>query len=190
MKRTLLGVLLGLTMLSAPAHAVVIDNFGVNPTSADGAFSNDPTDGPAPFFDQYLFQLNGTSFVTVVTGSNTFASGGITGPFGIQSFTGAIYQIVGGVDTAPGVSNGGLDILMFGPTLATLCASGLCQEFDANGILNAGNYYLALAGVAGSLAGYGGNLSVSETPIPGAAWLFGSVIAGGVLLRRRRKSLV
>jgi MYXO-CTERM domain-containing protein len=53
-----------------------------------------------------------------------------------------------------------------------------------------GSYYLAIAGNAGQFAGYGGNLSVAETPIPGAVWLFASGAAGlGALLRRRKKKL-
>src|SRR5207344_3040658 len=134
--RLVMGVL-ALAALAMPAKATIIGpGFGINPTSAAGAFSNDPN-GPGVggvFFDQYLFSLVGPAFVTVTTASNTFAAGGITGPFGIQNFTGAIYQIVGGVDPLPGVSNGGLDVLLFGPQAATLCASQLCQQLDGNGI--------------------------------------------------------
>ncbi len=177
--------------LSTPASAVIVGNFGVNPSSAAGDFSNDPN-GPVGglFFDQYLFQLVGSSFVSVISATNTFATGGVTGPNGIQNFTGAIYQIVGAPDVLPG----GDDILRFGPQAATLCASGLCQTLAANGILGAGNYYLAIAGIAGATAGYGGNLSVAElsqVPLPGAVWLFGSVLGGAgavhQLLKRRRQ---
>jgi hypothetical protein len=185
--RKLLLATAALAALSLPASAtIIVPGFCVNPTCAAGAFSNDPN-GPGVggvFFDQYLFTLNGAGFVTVTTASNTFAAGGITGPFGIQNFSGAIYEIVGLPDVLPG----GDDILKFGPQLATLCASGLCQELDGNGFLAAGNYYLAIAGNAGSLAGYGGNLSVAEVPIPGAVWLFGGGLAGlGAMLRRRKR---
>ena len=185
-------LLLATTLLFAPlasAQAAVISTFGINPTSAAGAFSNDPN-GPllgGLFFDQYTFNLLGTSFVSVVTASNTFAVGGIDGPFGIQNFTGAIYEIVGLIDPLPG----GDDILRFGPQAATLCGSGLCQELDGNGILPGGSYYLAIAGVAGELAGYGGNLSVAqlpEVPLPAAVWMFGGALGlGGMLLRKRKK---
>jgi hypothetical protein len=113
----------------------------------------------------------------VTTASNTFAVGGITGPFGIQNFTGAIYEIVGAVDALPG----GDDILKFGPQLATLCGSGLCQQLDGVGLMLPGSYYLAIAGNAGQFAGYGGNLSVAETPIPGAIWLFGTIASLGAM---------
>ena len=179
------AIAIGLATFAAPAHAAIIGpGFGVNPTSAQGAFSNAP--GTGVFFDQYLFQLVGAGFITVVSADNTFASGGIDGPNGIANFTGAIYEIVGAVDAAPG----GDDNLVFGPQAATLCDSGLCQQLDGFGLMQPGNYYLAIAGNAGATAGYGGNLSVSEVPLPGAVWLFGSVLAGiggAVKLRKLRR---
>jgi hypothetical protein len=186
MKKLLLAAA-ALVALALPAQSAVIGTFGINPTSAAGAFSNDPN-GPGVggvFFDQYLFNLvGGPAFVTVTTASNTFAIGGITGPFGIQGFTGAIYEIVGAVDPLPG----GDDILKFGPQVASLCGSGLCQQLDGVGLMLPGSYYLAIAGNAGILAGYGGNLSVAETPLPAAVWMFGSALGiGGMILRRRRK---
>jgi hypothetical protein len=190
--RKLLTLLAGCAALAAsslPANSAIVGTFGLNPTSAQGDFSNDPN-GPLAggvFFDQYLFLLNGASFITVTTASNTFASGGITGPNGIQNFTGALYEVVGLPDALPG----GDDILRFGPQSATLCASGLCQQLAGSGIVGPGLYYLAVAGIAGTTAGYGGNLSVAQlaTPIPGAAVLFGTVLAGvaGVTGYKRRR---
>ena len=170
--------------LSASAKAAVIGTFGVNPTSAAGAFSNDPNGAGVGglFTDFYTFNLvGGPAFVTVATASNTFAIGGITGPFGIQGFAAAIYETVG-------VPGGGDDILKFGPQFATLCASGLCQELNGNGILQPGSYYLQIQGDAGVLAGYGGNLSVAETPLPGAIWLFGGALGlAGMLFNKKKK---
>jgi len=186
----ILAGLAALAVSSLPAKAVVVGNFGVNPTSAQGDFSNDPN-GPVGglFYDQYLFQLIGSSFVTVASATNTFATG-IGSANYIANFTGAIYQIVGAVDAAPG----GDDILRFGPQAASLCASSLCQTLSGVGLLPGGNYYLAIAGIAGATAGYGGNLSVTPlnaVPLPGAVWLFGSVIGGAgaahQLLKRRRQ---
>lgn len=186
----LLGLLVGaaaLAVTSLPANTAVIGTFGTNPTSAAGAFSNDPF-GPnvgGAFVDQYTFDLVGAgAFITIATASNTFAAGGIGGPFGIQNFAAAIFQ------TFDGIIGNGDDVLKFGPQFATLCGSGFCQQLDGLGFLNPGNYYLQIQGTAGTQAGYGGNVSVAETPIPGAAFLFGSVIAGlgGVRLYRRRKT--
>jgi hypothetical protein len=170
----MLAGLAALAVTSLPANAVVVGTFGVNPTSAAGAFSNDPN-GPGVgglFTDFYTFDLVGASaFITIASATNTFAVGGINGPFGIQNFAAAIFETVG-------VPGGGDDILKFGPQVATLCASGFCQQLDGFGFLDPGSYYLQISGNAGSLAGYGGNLSVSEVPLPGAVWLFGSVVAG------------
>ncbi len=184
-----LSVMAGLAafaLSSLPAKAVIIDNFGINPTSAAGDFSNNPTpDAPATFYDQYLFTLVGPGFVTVASATNTFATG-IGSSFYIANFTGAIYEIVGAIDPAPG----GNDILRFGPQAATLCGSLLCQTLDGVGFLTAGSYYLAIAGQAGSEAGYGGNLSVSAVPIPavgtGLPGIVGAV--GGLLywMKKRR----
>jgi hypothetical protein len=183
MKKLLLAAV-ALVALSLPASAAIIGGgFGVNPTSNAGAFSNGP--GAGAFFDQYLFTLTGDSFVTVTSATNTFADGNINGPNGITSFTGAIYEIVGAVDPLPG----GDDILRFGPQAAVMCGSGKCQTLDGTGIMNAGSYYLAIAGNAGATAGYGGNLSVQAVPLPAAAWLFGSGLIGiGALRLKRRRA--
>jgi len=183
MKKLLLAAAT-LIALAMPASAAVIGTFGINPTSAAGAFSNDPNGvGVGGLFtDFYTFQLvGGPAFVTVASATNTFAVGGVTGPFGIQNFAAAIFETVG-------VPGGGDDILKFGPQFATLCASGLCQTLDGTGLLFPGNYYLQIQGDAGTLAGYGGNLSVAETPIPGAVWLFGGGLGLlGMFARGKKK---
>ncbi len=190
---TLLAGIAAIVVTSlSTANAVVIKDLGVNPNSAQGIFANDPNGAGVGglFYDQYTFQLaGGPAFVTIASATNTFATGGITGPFGIQNFTGAVYQIVGGIDPAPG----GDDILRFGPTSATLCASGLCQFFNASGVLGVGHYYLALAGNAGSLAGYGGDLSTSVSPVPipavgtGLPGIVGGVAGMLYWLKKRRQ---
>jgi hypothetical protein len=173
--------------LAVPASAAVITTFGDNPTSAAGVFSHDPN-GPLVgglFQDQYTFTLSGgPMFVTVASATNTFATGGITGPFGIQSFAAAIFQttdaIIGNAD----------DVLRFGPQLATLDADGLSQSLSGAGLLNTGNYYLQIQGNAGALAGYGGNLSVAAVPGPlagaGLPGLVAACLALFGLSRRRR----
>jgi hypothetical protein len=179
--------------LAAPAHATIIGTFGVNPTSAAGAFSNDPL-GPGVgglFTDQFTFDLvGGPQFITVATASNTFAIGGITGPFGIQNFAASIWQ------TTDAIIGNGDDVLRFGPQAATLCASGLCQELNGVGLVNTGHYYLQVSGNAGTLAGYGGNLSVAAVPGPivgaGLPGIFAACIGlwGLAMKRRRRNGLV
>ena len=188
MLRKLLLSSVALLALSAPASAAIIGNFGTDPTSAAGAFSNDPNGAGVGgvFFDQFLFDLSTDSTVVVANATNTFAAGGITGPFGIQNFTGAIYQIVGTVDPLPG----GDDILVFGPQAAVLNAGGLSQSLNGIDEIDAGNYYLAIAGNAGTLAGYGGNLSVAPVaaiPEPATWMMMLAGFAGVVMLGIRKR---
>jgi hypothetical protein len=187
MRACLLAFAIVLAM-PASSKAAIIGTFGVNPTSAAGAFSNDPN-GPLVgglFQDQYTFDLvGGPTFVTVASATNTFAIGGVTGPFGIQNFAAAIF-----LDPDGTIGNG--DELKFGPQFATISADGLSQELNGSGLLNAGHYYLQIQGNAGALAGYGGNLSVSGVPGPIAgAGLPGLLAAAFALLglnRRRNAS--
>jgi hypothetical protein len=173
--------------IAAPARAVVIGTFGINPTSAAGAFSNDPL-GPGVgglFTDQFTFDLIGAPvFVTVASATNTFAIGGVNGPFGIVNFAAAIFE------TTDAIIGNGDDVLRFGPQFATLDPDGLSQSLSGTGIMFPGHYYLQLQGTAGTLAGYGGNLSVAAVPGPIAgAGIPGMLIAMAGLwgLARRRK---
>jgi hypothetical protein len=185
MKKLIFAAAAALFAMTATAQPAVVSTFGTNPTSAAGIFANDPN-GPGvggAFTDQYTFSLiGGPQFVTIATATNTFAAGGVGGPFGITSFAASVYQ------TFDAIIGNGDDVLKFGPQLALLCGSGKCQTLDGEGLLAAGNYYLQISGIAGALAGYGGNLSVAQTPLPPAMLLFGSGLAGlGLLARRRRK---
>jgi len=187
MNRLLLAAAAVLALTTA-SHAAVITTFGVNPNSAAGAFSNDPN-GPGvggAFTDFYTFDLiGGPQFVTIASASNTFATGGITGPFGIQNFAAAIFETVG-------VPGGGDDILVFGPQFASLDSSGLSQSLNGSGLLNAGSYFLQVQGTAGDQAGYGGNFSVAAVPGPivgaGLPGLLGMLGFGGFQFWRRRKA--
>jgi hypothetical protein len=189
--RKFLGVAIVAVCLVMPSQgkATVIGTFGVNPTSSAGAFSNDPN-GPLVgglFTDQWTFDLvGGPTFVTVASATNTFAIGGVTGPFGIQNFAAAIFQ------TTDAIIGNGDDVLRFGPQFATISADGLSQELNGSGLLNAGHYYLQIQGDAGALAGYGGNLSTAAAvPGPiGGAGLPGLMMAiGGWLFSRRRRRI-
>jgi hypothetical protein len=184
MKKLIFAAAAALLAMTATAQSAVVGAFGTNPVSAAGFFSADPNGAGVGglFKDQYTFNLvGGPAFVTIASATNTFADGAINGPQYIKSFAAAIYQtfdaIIGNAD----------DVLKFGPQFALLCGSGKCQTLDGEGLLNAGNYYLQIQGDAGINAGYGGNLSVSQTPLPGAIWMFGAGLAGLGLLHRRRK---
>jgi PEP-CTERM motif len=186
--RNLLLTTAALLAMTTASQAAIVGSFGADPTSAAGVFSNDPN-GPGVgglFSDFYTFTLTTGSWVTVANATNTFATGGLTGTFGIQNFAAAIFQTVG-------VPGGGDDILRFGPQFATLNPGGLSQSLNGIGLLNAGDYYLQVAGTAGALAGYGGNFAVAAVgavPEP-ATWtmmLAGLTGIGLFGLRKRRQA--
>jgi hypothetical protein len=178
MTKLLLGTALALC-LSLPAHAAVIADLGVNPTSAQGDFNNAP--GGGLFADQYTFQLvGGPQFITIASATNTFAS---LSDF-IANFQATVYQQVGAV-------GGGDDIIAFGPQSASGCSVSGCQLVAGSGVLDPGNYYLDLTGLAGGTAGYGGNLSVAAVPGPIVGAGIPGLIAGcfglfGLIRLRRR----
>jgi len=182
MKKLLLaGVCLG--FFATMADAAIIQDLGVNPTSAQGDFRNSV--GGATFEDQYTFQLLGApQFVSIASATNVYTGAGdfITG------FTGQLFQVVGTVDP----SGPGGDDIGFGAIGATPCAGDPtgCQILSGRRLLGEGNYYLEISGTGGGSAGYGGNLTtVGVVPIPGMALAvpFGA-LGFGWLARRRRKS--
>ena len=177
MKNLLLAAVAALA-LSTSANAAVIQNLGVNPSSAQGQFSNG-VDGLA-FTDQYTFQLVGSPlFITFASATNVFAA---PSDF-ITSFTGQLFLQVGAVGLG-----GGADIPVSPLVAAVPCQQNPtgCQILAGSALLGAGNYYLQLMGIGGGTAGYGGNLTTAatgnntpgQTPVPGAMLLMGSVLAG------------
>lgn len=147
-------VLIGLV---TAADAAVIADFGVDPTSAAGAFSNHP--GLGAFNDEYTFSLDHQMSLTIVSVTNVFArkSDFITG------FTG---EVVSGTPSMPGS-------ILIGPVAASACIVPLCQGFAGSAILGPGKYFLDIFGKAGRTAGYGGNLATfGVTPLPAALPLF------------------
>ena len=177
MKKLLLaGVFLG--FLAGSASAAVIQDLGVNPTSAQGEFSNDVFG--AAFTDQYTFQLVGApAFITFASATNVFAQ---ATDF-ISGFTGQLFEQVGAV-------GGGDDIAVSAAVAAIACPlqPAGCQVLAGGAILESGNYYLQLSGVGGGTSGYGGNLTVAPVPGPAAGVGFLSVLAMGWFMRRYMSS--
>jgi hypothetical protein len=154
MKKLLLASV-ALLALTVSSPAAVIQDLGVNPNSATGDFSNDVFGGV--FTDQYTFQLVGApQFFSFASATNDFA---LATDF-ITNFTGSLFEQVGAV-------GGGDDILVGGPHLAVPCPTGgtFCQILAGSATLDAGNYYLEIAGIGGGTSGYGGNLTT--VPVPG-----------------------
>jgi hypothetical protein len=185
LKKLLLTATLA-TALAAPASAAVI-NVGTNPDSATGHFSNDPN-GPnvgGSFTDQITFSLTGAPlYVAFASATNSFTKASDI----IGGFTGQLFEIVGAL-------GGGDDIAVSAPATASPCVgnpSG-CQILAGFALLDSGNYYLQLSGLAGTTAGYGGDLTTSPlvAPIPEAStWammILGFAGVGVMALRKRRQ---
>jgi hypothetical protein len=170
--------------LNGAAHAAVIQDFGVDPTSAGGAFNHSLGALNGSFDDQYTFVLDHQMTLTIASVTNVFAQSSDK----ITNFNGSV--VFEGADNAIG---GGDDVTVIGPVFAgasLALPTSVCQGFAGAAILGAGHYYLDIAGIANGSSGYGGNLATfAETPLPAAVWLFGTVAgAGGLLLRRRKRA--
>jgi len=178
MKKLLLATV-ALVALALPADAVVV-TLSNNPTSATGNFQLAP--GGGPFEDQVQFGLTGPATITIANATNTYANNATDF---ISNWVAAIYSA--GVDQ---IVNNADDQLLFGPQAAQACAIVQdCQFVGGSGTINgAGLYYAEFTGTGGGTSGYSGNISTFATvvPIPGALWLFGSGLAGLVLLNKRR----
>ena len=185
MRRLLLATV-ALAAFALPANAVVIENLGDNPRSAQGDFSNSV--GGSTFEDQYTFRLiGGPQFITIASATNVFTS--TTSDDYITNFAGQLYQQVGAIDP-DGVPGG--DDIGFGLINAVACPTSPtnCQILAGNRLLNPGNYYLEVTGTGGGQSGYGGNLTTLAVPGPAVgAGIPGIVAAFGLGLAwyRRKK---
>jgi hypothetical protein len=182
MRKTLLATA-ALLAWTVSSHAAVIQDFGLDPTSAGGAFNHSLGTSTSAFDDQYLFQLNHTMTLTIASVTNVFAQGSDL----ITNFTGSVVY-----EGADGVIGGGDDQVVIGPVMATQPCGFVsnCQGFAGSAILGAGHYYLDIAGTANGTSGYGGNLATfatDTTPLPGAIWLFGSALAAFGLVTHGKK---
>ena len=179
-------LLLAATMfcaLASGAHAVVIQDLGTNPRSAQGAFSNDVFG--TTFEDQYTFLLDNTGpqYVTIASATNVF-----TAPVDfITNFAGQLFQQVGAIDPDGGIG----DDIGFGLVAAVACPTDpSCQILAGTRLLNPGSYYLEITGTGGGQAGYGGNLTTSPVPIPAVGAGLPGLIAGFAAFaywRKRRR---
>jgi hypothetical protein len=155
--------------LTTMSNAVVIGELGINPTSSQGAFSNHFLPVGSAFADQWTFQLVGEQLLTIGSATNVYPS---ASDF-ILGFNGSVFEIVGAI-------GGGDDVLVLGPAFAIPCGNN-CQVFGGSAILDAGSYYLSIAGTAlGPTASYSGDLAVVAAPVPGptaGSFSIGSLLA-------------
>ena len=181
MKKLLLAIA-ALAVMSMPVNAAVIENLGLDPTSAGGAFQHSLGTLNGSFDDQYTFSLDHQMTLTIASVTNVFAQPSDR----ITLFNGSVV-----FEGANGVIGGGDDVTVIGPVFATACVLvPNCQGFAGSAILGPGNYFLDIAGIANGTSGYGGNLATfAETPLPGAVWLFaGALGLLGMLTGRGPKS--
>jgi len=178
--RKLLLAATALLALTTASTAAIIPDFGLNPTSAGGAFQHSLGTLSGAFDDQYTFTLNQAMTLTIASVTNVFAqpSDFITG------FTGSV---IAGTPALPGVT-------VIGPVGATPCLIvPNCQGFAGSAFLNAGNYFLDISGTANGTSGYGGNLATFAVPGPVVGAGIPGVVAacfGLYGLHRRRRALV
>lgn len=132
------------------------------------------------FYDDYVFTVTGAVANSV---TSTISMGAL---LGISNLQARLFQL-----TTPlpyiGAPPSGTLIQAWGAAFS--CGTGCSGESVvlANTVLAPGTYVLELRGiVSGSLSGsYGGALNLTPIPVPAAAWLFGSALAGMGWLRRR-----
>ena len=184
-KLVLAAALLASTAITA--NAAVVATLGVNPTSRTGDFASGLLGingtGSGAFTDQVTFSVLGTQLLTIASATNVYPN---PTDF-ITNFTAQGFRIVGAI-------GGGDDIPVTPLISAVACPlQSNCQGFAGSTLLDTGSYYLQLAGVGGGSSGYGGNLAVTQVPIPAVGAGLPGVLAAFSLLgwcaKRRRNKL-
>jgi hypothetical protein len=168
--KSLLGILV--MGIAGYAHAAVFtltDNNPPGPTLNPGDIANFSNSGPngTTFNDNWFFQLGQPGAGGLIT--NVDITVGTTSILNISPFTVNLYAESGGVP--------------FGASLA----SGTSFNLPS---LASGMYDLVITGTATGILGgqYIGTVAASAVPLPAAAWLLLSGLAGVAAMARRRRT--
>jgi hypothetical protein len=178
MKKLLLAAA-ALLALTASSNATIIQNLGLDPTSATGNFSNSLGASTAFFDDQYTFQLDHSMTLTIAAVTNVF-------PNPTDFITGFTASVFAGTPAMPGG-------IVLGPSVAQIGCLGspLCQFISGSAFLPAGDFFLDVSGTANGSSGYGGNIATLAVPGPIVGAGLPGLLAGfsmlGVWWKRRRQ---
>jgi hypothetical protein len=153
-------------------------NTFVAPT--DPNFPTAPTYG---FYDDYIFNI------TSAAGTNSVTSTINLGTLEVTNLQARLYALPGAFNpnTVPGGGCPGGCLASWSSTVTA--ANVTYTVLNYTGPLAPGSYVLEIRGDAVGANGgsYSGVLNLQAVPVPAAAWLFGSAVAGLGWLRRRAR---
>lgn len=161
-----------------PSHAVTATIADLGPNANVSLPS--PANSVGAFAEDYLFQIVGAASSFSASVTNVFfnnAAAKITG-LKLEVFECTVCAV--GPVNSTGVLVGGL-------TPSFIDGSPVLYVATLFGSLVGGNYFLRVSGVGGSEAAYGGPMSNTVVPIPGALPLFATGLGAFGLLAWRRK---
>jgi hypothetical protein len=168
--KSMLGILvMGIAGFAHATSYTLTDNSPSGPTLNPGDIANFGNSGPngTNFSDNWYFQLGQPGAGGLVT--NVDVTVGATNILNISSFSVSLYAATSG-----------------GAIISPVLATGTSFNLPS---LPSGMYDLLITGAATGVSGgqYVGTVAASAVPLPAAAWLLLSGLAGvGAMARRRR----
>lgn len=172
MKKILLGAVLMLASFTASAGSVTISNPTV--TQGSGFITEVSTPTGEYIFGGNFFEVGETVELSWDSQLTGFAQGLVN------------YSVSSTLDNwSLSVLEGGVETLLTGNNAAN---TAIFAPFTKNGGTIYNLIMTGTATISSFSVGYTYPIGVTETPLPAAVWLFGSVLLGGLALRRRSKN--